>query len=262
MANLIPMGRSAWFSSTVQKSKVESWVEGGGCVEPDPFQADLLFSENNEAADIQRIFKSKEYLAGHLAVFHSDFVIPAAKQEVVSNMDLMNSVLFPWKELDELGITLVPCLGDNRTVNITNHQSLGRSERSSTSDRICTSTPKDSENQTISRKNATQDEVPKNTRRRKKRTAQQSMGGRSFEDCISESSPTPDKSVVAKTSQTKNNSGGDRNCGMFYHSLNFDITHLDDISIPRVRLMDFKPGVNGACHVEKRKTKLREKHTS
>jgi hypothetical protein len=47
-----------------------------------------------------RIFKSKEYLAGRLAVFHSDFIIPAAKQEVVSNMDLMNNILFPWKELD------------------------------------------------------------------------------------------------------------------------------------------------------------------
>ena len=115
----------------------------------------------------------------------------------------------------------MPCLGDNRTVNITNHQSLDRSERSSTSDHICTSTPKDSESRTISRKYATQGEIPRNTRRRKKRTAQQSMGGRSFEDCISEFSPTSDKSVVTKTSQTKNNSGAHRNYGMFYHSLNF-----------------------------------------
>lgn len=46
---------------------------------------------------------------------------------------------------------------------------------------------------------------------------------------------------------------------ILYPNLNLDVVHLDDIRVPPVRLMDFKPGVDG-CKVVKRRTGIFQKH--
>ncbi|XP_046855693.1 uncharacterized protein LOC124448762 isoform X2 [Xenia sp. Carnegie-2017] len=80
------------------------WTCHNGDVVDNPFEAQYLFADNEDASDVEKIFTSKEFLTGKLTIFHWSLLDHFGSPKHFSCKDLKNLVIFPWKELEDLGM--------------------------------------------------------------------------------------------------------------------------------------------------------------
>lgn len=87
-------GKTAWFSSSVEKRIHSFWVSEGGALS-DWRTADYLFSDDASEEDTKRIYESEDYVKNRATVFHSHFLSTCALRQSVKFVPIGHYVLPP-----------------------------------------------------------------------------------------------------------------------------------------------------------------------
>ncbi|XP_055059338.2 telomere repeats-binding bouquet formation protein 2 isoform X1 [Misgurnus anguillicaudatus] len=87
-------GKTAWFSSSVEKRIHSFWVSEGGALS-DWRTADYLFSDDATDEDTKRIYESEDYVKNRATVFHSHFLSTCALRQSVKSVPIGHYVLPP-----------------------------------------------------------------------------------------------------------------------------------------------------------------------
>lgn len=94
-------GKTAWFSTSVEKRTRSFWVSEGGALSTWR-TADFLFSEDASAEDTKRIFDSEDYIKNRATVFHSDFLSACEQRQSVKSVPVGHYVLPPFSIQNEI----------------------------------------------------------------------------------------------------------------------------------------------------------------
>lgn len=118
-------GVKAWFSSSVDHSRRVAWINHGGscCHWKD---AQLLFSDNQEAADTAELFEQMEFLWGYVTVFHSSFISACVRERDMKNVVIAPFLMLP-PEFPLVDIKDIPS-GISQIVSSSNESNRGKDQ--------------------------------------------------------------------------------------------------------------------------------------